>query len=339
MLFRSHALRLLDFLEASPMLQKVEMDIVTDITLEGVPQGRVIVLPNVEHFKLSMADGGPGYQLAAHVSCPSARYTSLEHRGNTDEPMVGLFPLPDLWNAIIHQYARAPAEEISIEFRPYSTSTCTLTLQSPNTGVIELRFRFVDEDGEEICKLPDEVMNDTFAQATKVVQNHPQLPSVRRLRICYSTPFYGSPGLSRAADGAVQLFRSLGPLDELTIHRSDLQPYLYPFFTSMGGSIRAQEPLVFPPIKQLTISHPVYQTADQCVVGIVGLAKSQSASGMPFERVVVRGEEMPTRMEEELRPWVDSVKYCHDKFCETEDASSTRRILLNVLRDPFVRRD
>ena len=315
-----HALRLLDFLEASPMLQKVEMDIVTGISLEGVPQGRVIVLPNVEHFELSMVDGGPGYRLATHMSCPSARYVLFEHRGDTDEPMVGLFPPPDLWNAIIHQYARSPAEEISIEFRPHSTSTCTLILRSPNASVIELRFKFVDEDEERICQFPDEAMNGAFVQAAKVVQNHSQLPSVKRLRICYSTMVLGLHEVSRITDGAGQLFRSLGPLDELTIHNTDLRPYLYPFLASTRRRTQAKEPIKFPPVKQLTISHPGYQSAVKCTTAIAGLARSQSALGIPFERVVVRGKVKPTGMEEEIGPWVDSVEYFYES-CDTEDES------------------
>ena len=315
-----HALRLLDFLEASPLLQKVRI-IVTDISFEGVPQGRVIVLPNAEHFELSMADGEPGYRLATHMSCPSARYVLFEHGGNTDELMVGLFPPPDLWNAIIHQYARSPAEEISVEFQPHSTSTCTLTLQSPDASVIKLRFRFVDGDGEEIRQFPDEVMNCVFVQATRAVRNHPQLPSVKRLRICYSTSVLGFHELSCVTDGVVQLLRSMGPLDELTIHNTDLRPYLYPFIDSVRGNTQAKDLAIFPPIKQLTISHPGYQSAVECTTAIAGLAGSQFASGIPFERVVVRGKVEPTGMEEMIRPWVGSVEYCYEEPCDTEDES------------------
>ena len=69
--------QLLNFLEASPMLKTIHLRIIADISLEGVLQGRVVVLPNVKTFNLCMTNGGPGYKLAAHVSCPSARYTML----------------------------------------------------------------------------------------------------------------------------------------------------------------------------------------------------------------------------------------------------------------------
>jgi len=68
------ASQLLDFLEASPMLQLVHIDIIADILLEGAPQERVIPLPNVVAFTLIVDDGGPGYEIAVHISCPSVTH-------------------------------------------------------------------------------------------------------------------------------------------------------------------------------------------------------------------------------------------------------------------------
>ena len=59
---------LLDFLEASPMLQVVHVKIIGDMSLDGIPQERVVVLPDVESLSLAMSYGEPGYEFVAHIS-------------------------------------------------------------------------------------------------------------------------------------------------------------------------------------------------------------------------------------------------------------------------------
>ena len=77
------ASQLLDFLEASPMLQAVCMKIDGDIFLEGVPQEIFVVFPNVESLYLVVSDGEAGYGLATHLSCASTKHMSLTHEGST----------------------------------------------------------------------------------------------------------------------------------------------------------------------------------------------------------------------------------------------------------------
>ena len=71
------ASQLLDFLEASPMLQKVDVMVIADILFDDVPRERAIVLPNLESFSLVVSDGGPGYDLVTRISCPSGKDTKL----------------------------------------------------------------------------------------------------------------------------------------------------------------------------------------------------------------------------------------------------------------------
>ena len=73
--------QLLNFLEASPMLQAVRVKIVGTLSLEGVPRERVVVLRYVENLCLAASDGGPVYELATHISCPSVKNTSLTYMG------------------------------------------------------------------------------------------------------------------------------------------------------------------------------------------------------------------------------------------------------------------
>ena len=71
------ASQLFDFLESSPMLQIVYIEVLAYIFLKEVPQERVISLLSVEKFTLIVGDEGPGYAMAAHIHCPSARVTSM----------------------------------------------------------------------------------------------------------------------------------------------------------------------------------------------------------------------------------------------------------------------
>jgi len=80
-----------------------------------------------------------------------------------------------------------------------------------------------------------------------------------------------------------------------------------------------KQPIVFPPIKELKISHPLMlQRKEECLAAIVELAKSQHALGIPFERLTVCMEEPPTAMEEMLRPWVGAA-VCIDEWCPDDD--------------------
>ena len=79
------ASQLLNFLEASPMLQTVHVKIIADILFDGVPRERAIVLPDVESLSLVVSDGGPGYNLVTHVSCPSIKKITLTHEEDVDD--------------------------------------------------------------------------------------------------------------------------------------------------------------------------------------------------------------------------------------------------------------
>ena len=110
-----------------------------------------------------------------------------------------------------------------------------------------------------------------------------------------------------------RLFKSVEPLDELTIYGCDLRAYLTPFpyppeFYDMD------HPVVFPPVKELTISHPLRVYGEEkSITAIVGLARSQHALGVPFERVTVRVEKLPAGMVEMLRPWVGAAD-CYEEL-------------------------
>jgi hypothetical protein len=303
------ALDLLDFLESSPMLRTVDMEVDAVISLERIPRGRVVVLPSVETFNLTVNHGGPGWKIAAHVSCPSARSASFLHKKAIGHAIPEeIFPASVSWNAIARQYTRSPAEEITLKIRTSPTIACKLTFRSADATIIQLCFKVADEDKHRVALPSIEMHNEVFTQATRTIRSHPQLSSVKRLHIRHSFGSVNSTDTSHIADEARQLFKSLAPLDELTIHHCNLQPY----FDSFLLERRFEEPIVFPPIKELTISYPLWASDEQCTAMVVGLAKSQHARGMPLQRVTIRRVRMFAGMEEGLKPWVGSVEHRTD---------------------------
>ena len=306
---------LLDFLEASPKLRTVHIGISAQISLEGVSRGRIVTLPNVETFTFLTSTGGSGYKVAAHISCPSVKFMSLIIEEDR-EAIASKVRFPaESWNAIVCQYTKSPVEEIVVEARTSGrTVTCKLTFRSADATVIELCFKSVDihYNAPLGFLLSPEEMKEIIAQATRTVVNHPQLANAKRLRLRHDLDPVVSPSIPDIANEVRQLFRSVGLLDELIIYRCELSPYLHSFITSREDS--SVEPLVYPPTKVLTISHPVNVSSAECTA-IEELAKSQHALGIPFERVIIcedgdwSGME---GMEERLRPWVGSVDYRYD---------------------------
>ena len=296
---------LLNFLEASPTLQTVHIRILAPISFEGVPRGRVTVLPNVENFGLVVDDDGSGYDIAIHISCPSARFTSL----TLDKGLViGVIPedmFPVSLNQMVHQYMKSPVEEVAVEVKTSHRFTSKLAFRSTDATVIELHFIAVDD-----VHAPREDFGDRIlTQAIWAVQKYPQLADVKRLHVCHSFRSFFSPRPWDIASRVGELFKSVGPLDELTIYRCNLQPYLYPFLAWEDG---VGEPVVFPPTKKLTISHPLDTSHEECRA-IVELAISQHALGTPFESVVFRGGSAFNEMGEQLRSWVGSVEYYYEE--------------------------
>jgi hypothetical protein len=300
-----HASQLLNFLEASTMLQTVDVKIIADLVVEGIPRERVVVLPNVEIFRLVVSDGGPGYEIAAHISCPSARDVSLMHEICTDEIIPQeIFPSSDSWNAITRQYTRSSVEEVEFGIQGASDPviTCSLTFRSPDATAIRLDFKAAadDEYDEDFF---EEMYYEVFSQASRTIQDHPQLANVRRLHLNHHSRIIGYTQRMLIADEVGGLFKAVGPLDELTIDDCDLRSHLIPFLDLQG---------LFPTVKELTILHPLPASRGACEVAIVRLAGSQHALGVPFERVTVRMENLPAAMAEVLGPWVGAA-YCYDE--------------------------
>ena len=311
----SHGLGLLDFLESSPMLRTVRMDINPYLSTITIPWDRDIILPNLEEFTLIMTDYPlDGYELAARISCPVASHTSFTYRHARDATPTDIFPDPIKWNAIVHQYTKNPVEEIVLEMRTLPVTSCQIIFRSTDKTVIDLCFE-VTANPEEATPLTAVAYHRVFAEATRVIQDHPQLVDVKRLSICHDFLCNYDARIHHIADEVGPLFGSVDALGALTIYCCDLRPYLHSFTNIPVTYIR---PVVFPPTEELAIVHPFGLSDDQLKTAVVGLAKSQHELGVPFERVKIQRERIPEGMEEELKLWVDSVECSYMEPPETD---------------------
>ena len=301
-------LELLDFLEASPTLRAVCINVAADISLEGVSQERVVVLYHVESFCLAATDGSAGYELATNISCPSVKRTSLTHtreKRHYPEGPIEEFPAPSLLYAIIRQYTRSSIEEITLETKTdsYYLIACSLTFRSADTTIIRLCFE-VTEDNEDPGTLGwtfTQMYWNAFLRASRTIQDTLLVADVKRFQMQGPLDL-DEEWITYIVGDFEDLFKSLGPLKELTICNCDMRPHPFVRFAKLCG-VEA----VYPPIKALTIWHPSNICNVEFVEDLVGLAKAQHELGVPFEHVTVHMHNPPAEMEEMLRLWVGTV--------------------------------
>ena len=312
--------QLLDFLEASPILQTVRMEIISPISLEDIPQEKVVVLHNVESLCLAVRGEGPGYPLATHISCPSVKHTSFTHtreEGQYRDPDLEKFLAPAELKAIVHQYTRDPIEGVALETEARSDCfiRCSLTFRSADMTTIMLRYEVPESDNlgtYEWRRTFSAMYCEVLSRAYRTILDLPLLTDVKRLRMCGPpVPDLDLGGWMMYIARDLKGLMSLGPLEELTICHCDMQPYLFRYLFES----RAEEPAAYPPIRVLTISNPLDMYREDFAGGFVELVKAQHELGVPFERVTVRMNYPPAGMEERLRPWVGTVD-CYDVPCE-----------------------
>jgi len=277
------------------MLQVAHMKIVAILSLGDIPRERVVVLQHVESFYLTGCDGGHGYKLATHISCPSVKDTSLTHMGwgrhNSVAPPE-TFPTSDSLNVIIRQYTRSPIEEVTLEIKTgadfYDFLACSLTFRSADTTVIELRFELSGYDDVPITR-------SVFTRACRAIMDLPLPANVKRLHV-RDLHNIGTRSITQIAHDFVGILRSLGSLEELTICNCDMRPWFTHHPENVG----------YPPIKVLTLSDPGNTLKEDVAGRLVGLAKARHRLGVPFERVTIRSS-LPTDVGERLGPWVGVV--------------------------------
>lgn len=142
---------------ASPMLRTVKVKISVGITLESVPLGLVVVLPNAETFSLSVYQGAGTHFydiVTTRISCPHVRHAPLTNNLFNTWMTTGLdiFPTSVSWNTILNQFATGPIEEVSFEITHLKDgiTTCSLTFRSSHMSFVTLGFKICKFDTSAI---------------------------------------------------------------------------------------------------------------------------------------------------------------------------------------------
>ena len=143
-----------------------------------------------------------------------------------------MFPAPDSWSAIIRQYTGSPVEGVALEMKtPSDSIECSLTFRSPDATVIKLHFVLAqDEDGYEEYEDRLEVLAEMYwkvlSQACRTIRDSTLLTNFKRFRISCISPFTRRAQTIGATNEVRQLFKSIGPLEELVLHRCHMGAYL-----------------------------------------------------------------------------------------------------------------
>ena len=283
---------LLNFLEASPSLEEIDMDISKTISYEGVPLHKVLVLPRVKDFCLDITSDSFSWELAAHLSCPSAeragfvcRLPSIHLNNSIPED---IYPPPLPWRAIVRRYTTGTVGRVEIELKLDKEITGSVIFWSSSEVALDLYYDHpIKIGGATDTELEEKIGTDIFSQACRTVLDHPLLSNVRGLYIIGGGLLAGN--LDLAANDVGKLLGSMGPLEELVLDGCDMRPYLDTFFETPLFPEPTQ-PTSFPPIKKFAIIDPIQSLSDNeaYAAAVVELAKSQHSRGIPFEVVTLR---------------------------------------------------
>ena len=314
--------QLLNFLESSPGLQCISLEIKTCQFDEDVPPERVIVLPNVKTFDLRIICDGAGWEISTHISCPSAERTKFYH----SLPYPGyavpenIYPPSHMFSTIVRQYTTSTVDQVVFELKVDEQNfiiDCWLTFTSSNGVSFELHYEHLSDD-PYIGIIIDERFPEVISQACRTIRDHPFIVGVRYFRIHGGGVDTGDPKLT--ANDVGRLLGSMGSLERLTLYETDLLPFLAPFLDTPLYP-NAIQPTSFPLIKELVIILPTQLLNDRkWTAAIVRLARSQQARGTPFESIRLE-HEVPLAVIEELVPLVTGTVKREDKEVLLSSAS------------------
>jgi hypothetical protein len=164
----------------------------------------------------------------------------------------------------------------------------------------------IDAEEEELALSHRQMELEMFSQVCRTIGSHPLLSHVKRLNFEDNTGNQYADNVLPMADVVGELFEFLRSLDELIIQNCDLRIFLAPFINIPEfRNLRRR----FPHVKELILSEVCIVDAQQCLDGIVELAKSQHELGKPFELVLAEERVIPAATVVRLRQWVGTA-YC-----------------------------
>ncbi|KAF9643416.1 hypothetical protein BDM02DRAFT_3264106 [Thelephora ganbajun] len=315
--------QLLNFLEASPTLQQIVAVITADRFSEDIPPDRVVVLPYIKTFYLTITSYGPGCEITTHISCPSAERAKFEYMldcAGCDVPEA-IYPPSIPLNAIARQYTKGTVEQVVLELTmdEYLAMNCSIAFWSSDGATLKLCYIHHNiEDQDDMDTIFNERLPEVFSHASRTIKDHPLLANVKRLCIRGGNLLTGN--LELTTNDVGKLLGSMGPLERLTLDSCDLRPYLDAFLDAPSFP-DAIQPASFPPIKELVIIDPVQSLYNEDIYGaaIVELTRSQHTRGVPFEQVKLRTR-VPSAVAEVLVTLVsNAVEYYDEMLPDGED--------------------
>lgn len=300
---------LLDFLEASPLLQKVNMVIPGNISCASIHPDKVAVLPCVKYFSLTFLRNWFRWGFTTHLSCPSAEHTMFRARAHYNIPediSEDIYPPSQVWSAITQQYARDIFDEVELRLKTDQEFVSSFVFRSSNKDTLGFHYNSSFGSACGSKSISGKIIGYTvFSRASRILRDHPQVGNVRRLYIQGGDFLVGD--LESAANDIGKLLGSLGFLERLCLDKRDPRPFLDPFLKTPLFP-EAIQSTSFPSIKELTIISPIRSLSNNKThaAALIKLAKSQSARGVPFEHMTLRPP-VPSRVVERLMLSVHTV--------------------------------
>ena len=316
---------LLNFLGASPSLQEIHIEILNDIKYEAVPTDRVIVLPCVKDFHLDIANDSFNWELATHLSCPSAEHARFSRMLRSaplgDVTPEDIYPPSLSWTRIIRQYATGTVEQVELELKVGEEPSCSIAFRTSDEATLSLHYHHSIRSGDrQDATLNAWIGSHLFSRACRVIRDHQLLSNLKYLDIRGGGLLADNLKLTTSNVG--RLLGSMGPLEELVLHECDLRPYLDPFLeTPLFPD--AIQPNSFPHITMLVIDNPVQSLCDNEIyaAAVIKLAKSQHARELPFQ-VMVLPPQVPSWVAEELLLSVNTVECGDDGLVDGDEDRS-----------------
>ena len=301
---------LLNFFEASPLLQKIIVAIPGNISYDGVPRDRVLVFPCVRDSHLSLTSCSSGWELDTHPSLPpmdGAGFSLRTVHRHCAIPEDFHHPSPQ-WGAIVRRYMTGIIHEVELRVVIGEEFACYINFLSSDEATFVFYFNYsIESSDDRNATLDGEMVSNLFSRASKQIRDYPLLGDVRALYIRGGGLL--ADDLELATNDIGKLLGSRGPLEGLNLDGCDLRPYLDPFLETPLFP-NAIQPTSFPRIKEFTIVNPIQSLCDNeaYATAVVKLAESQHARGVPFERMVIPPN-VPSRVVEELLRSVNTVDY------------------------------
>ena len=201
--------QLLDFLESTPTLRTIHLKILVQSSSEAVPSGRIVLLPNVEDFRAEEQE--PGYKIAAHISCPSAKHICLARKEEPDDSRPqAAFPPSLTWRAVPRQYMAGRIDEVVLELEAFQDVSCSISFLSSDSFTLRISYSI---SSVEVSSRPRLTLQhdyaEVFSQASKAIRTHPLLTNIRRLHVGDRHVLLSPNRLKRVTDDVEQLFKSL----------------------------------------------------------------------------------------------------------------------------------